>query len=227
MKRKASLEIGISDKLRVNMSYTCSYVTCFALSVWHTAWAVAGNSQTTAVFEAKFGWTTDDTIMYNTIISSGGIFGLVIGSFLGGSLLKLGRRKAFLIGQAFALLGAAICMAGTVPYLSIGRLFVGVAGGISSVTYSKFIMENMPEKLADKFSLCLNVSICIGLIPCFLMGELLPDPSDYQGNKDDELWRVIFAFPALIAVIVSVLVLLVFKHEPISYCIMNDLEEEG
>jgi len=56
-----------------------------------------------------------------------------------------------------------------------------------------------------------------------MMGEILPDSKDTQGLIDDELWRVIYLVPALVGIIVSLLVLLVFRQEPISYCIMNDL----
>ena len=143
----------MEDKIKVNMNYIVPYVFCFALSTWHCSWALAGNSQTTYVFEAKFGWTEDETILNNTLISSSGIIGLTVGSFLGGSLLKLGRRRAVLIGQLIAIVGAAICMGVNVPYLCVGRILVGIAAGVSNVTYGKFIMENMPQALAAKFSL--------------------------------------------------------------------------
>lgn len=139
---------------------------------------MAGNSQTTAVFEIKFCWTKDETILYNTIISSSGTFGLMLGSFLGGIFLRLGRRRAVMIGQLFAIVGATITMVGTVPFLSIGRILIGIAGGVSNVTYGKFILENMPNDLAAKFSMCLGASLCVGYVPCFLMGDFLPDPTD-------------------------------------------------
>ena len=82
--------------------------------------------------------------MYNSLISTAGIIGAMIGSFLGGSLLKMGRRKAVLIGQLFGIVGGAVCMGSNVASLIIGRIFVGIAAGISNVTYGKFIMENMP-----------------------------------------------------------------------------------
>ena len=80
------------------MCYIVPYVLCFALSTWNCTWALAGNTNTTSVFEAKFEWTKDETLMYNSLISTAGVIGLMIGCFLGGSLLQLGRRKAFLIG---------------------------------------------------------------------------------------------------------------------------------
>lgn len=77
----------MSDLLDVNMGYLFSYALCFGFGTWHTTFAIAGAGSTTAIFEAKFGWSKDDTILYNTIISTSAVIGLAIGSFLGGSLI--------------------------------------------------------------------------------------------------------------------------------------------
>ena len=125
-----------------------SYVSCYALGVWYTTFALTGNSQTTPIFEAKFGWNEDETIFYNTIISSAAIIGLSIGSFLGGPLIKIGRRKGAIIANIIGILSALITMIGTTPFLVIGRLFLGVAAGAYNVIFGKMIVENMPESLA-------------------------------------------------------------------------------
>ena len=79
------------------MGYILWYTVSLSLCAWQFSWAIAGNTQTTPVFAAKFGWTEDETIRYNTIISSSGVVGLTIGSFMGGRLLALGRRNAMII----------------------------------------------------------------------------------------------------------------------------------
>ena len=221
------MKVDVSKLLDVNMGYIVAYVACYSLSVWQSTWTLVGNSQTTTVFEIKFGWSEDETILYNSIISSAGIIGLTIGSFLGGSLLGYGRRKALMIAQVIAIVGALICMIGTMATLSIGRLLVGVGAAICNICFGKSIGENMPEYISERAAMMLNASICVGFFFCFLMGEFLPDPEDIQANKDDELWRVIYIMPAIIGLIVILLILLVFRQEPITYCIMNNLEEDG
>ena len=67
------------------------------MGTWHCSWALSGNVQTAIVFEAKFNWTEDETILYNTIISSAGIIGLAAGNVIGGRLIKIGRRKAAIL----------------------------------------------------------------------------------------------------------------------------------
>ena len=138
------------------------------------------------MFQAKFDWSEDETILYNTIISSAAIIGIAIGSFIGGgSLKKLGRRKTALLGNALAIVSSAICMIGTTGLLTIGRLLLGVSAGIANVVFGKMITENMPEKLVSKFAMVHNASINVGLVPAFVMGALLPDPDNLEANRDD------------------------------------------
>ncbi len=86
----------------------------------------------------------------------------------------------------------------------------------------------MPEKLAARFAMFVNASVCIGFTPCYGMGSILPDPKgDVQALKQDENWRVIFMFPALIGVFSLVMLFLVFKEEPITFCIVSDRNEEA
>ena len=96
--------------LTVNMGYILAYVFSYGLGVWQCAFALAGNVYTSTIFEAKFGWTEDETIFYNTIISTAPVIGLTIGSFFAGPILSLGRRRGALVTNIIAIIGAAITM---------------------------------------------------------------------------------------------------------------------
>ena len=167
------------------------------------------------MFEAKFGWTKDETIIYNTILSSSAIVGLAIGSFLGGPLIQIGRRKSAIIANIIGIMSSLISMTGTTTFLTIGRLSLGVAAGIYNVIFGKVILENMPERLAQKLALSHNGSICTGFVFAFGLGSILPDCEDFEASKADELWRVIYLMPAFIGVIGILLIGLIFKYEPI------------
>ena len=198
---------------------------CYALGVWHTSFALSGNSQTTAIFQAKFGWSEDETIHYNTIISSMAIVGLTLGSFIGGPLIKNGRRKGAIIANVVAIVSSGIAMIGTVPFLTTGRFLLGVAAGIYNVIFGKMIVETMPEKSAQKFAMFHNASICFGIVAAFCMGAFLPDQNDKEACEEDEFWRVIFLTPALIGFVGILLITIVFRQEPISFCIMMGDDE--
>ena len=95
----------------------------------------------------KFGWTGDETILYNKIISSSAIVGIAIGSFLGGPMIKTGRRKRAIIAKILGIISSLITMIGTTPFLTFGRLLLAVAAGIYNVIFGKMIIENMPKML--------------------------------------------------------------------------------
>lgn len=52
-----------------------------------TGFAISGNNQTAPVIKAKFGWSKEEATIYNTLISSAAIFGVVSGSLVGGKFI--------------------------------------------------------------------------------------------------------------------------------------------
>ena len=74
------------------MCYCFFFTACWGLSVFQTTFSLVSNTNTTPIFEAKFGWDKDETIVNNSIISAAAIVGLTIGSFLGGAIIPKGRR---------------------------------------------------------------------------------------------------------------------------------------
>ena len=111
--------------------------------------------------------------------------------------------------------------------LSIGRLVLGIGAGIMNIVFGAMISETIPSHLVPSFSMMHNGSINIGYLPALGLAALLPDPKDFEANKEDELWRVIWVSPAIIGVVVILLVLFVFKEEPVSYCLMKGRDDEA
>ena len=111
------------------MPYLLAFTFVYGLGMWHVTWALAGNSQTTEVFKAKFGWTKEETITYNTIISSAGIVGLAVGCTFTGPLIKLGRRKTAIMVQILAIISSLVTMQGSIALLTFGRVLLGMAAG--------------------------------------------------------------------------------------------------
>ena len=89
------------------------------------------------------------------------------------------------------------------------------------MVYGKLIVENMPGSLSQKIIMFQNIGICIGLVVAYNLGIILPDPDDLEANKEDELWRIIYLFPLFIGVFELAVILLVFRQEPIAYCILT------
>ena len=78
----------------MNLSYVVPYLFVMVLGLWHTSWACNGNTMTTKIFQAKLGWDESETMLYNTIITSAGVVGMIPGSIIGGRLIQDGRRQA-------------------------------------------------------------------------------------------------------------------------------------
>ena len=76
------------------MGYIWLYTLVWGFPTFYTSFALTGNANTTNVFKAKYEWDDDETKLMNTIITSAGVIGMAIGSFTGGSVIKLGRRNA-------------------------------------------------------------------------------------------------------------------------------------
>lgn len=79
-----------------------------------------------------------------------------------------------------------------------------------NVAFGKMITETIPEHIVSTFAMAHNASVCIGFIAVFGLAALLPDPKDFEANKSDEFWRVIWLAPGVIGLIVIAMVLLVF-----------------
>lgn len=197
------------EKLRPNLCFLHSYAFALGIGVWQLCWVFAGNSQTTHIFEAKFGWDKEDTKFYNAIISTSGVIGTMAGSLIGGKVIETGRRKAALYWQVLAIVGAAITQIGTVPWLCFGRFLNGITAGIATNVMGKSLDDTVPVEASGQFGTLLNFHITLGILFAYLFGWILP--TDYELMKADERWRIIYAMPAVIAIIEILLLLFVFR----------------
>ena len=216
-----------SDKesLRPNLCYLHYYAFALGVGVWQTSFVVSGNSQTTPVFAAKFGWDKEQTKFFNSLISSAGIFGSMIGALIGGKAIQVGRRKAAIYWQFLAIVGSGITMICTVPTLCLGRFLCGITAGVVNNVMGKSLDETIPVKASGQFGTLLNTYICIGFPISYLLGAFLPDEPDEMA--EDEMWRIIYGAPALLAIAQILLFLLVFKHEPVAYNVALRNEEDA
>ena len=178
-----SEESDVNSKLVINMGYCIGYTAVWGLGTWQTAWSLGSNANTTAIFAAKLEWDKDEALFFNTIISSASIIGLAVGSLLGGSLLKYGRRKPVIIAQLICIFAAAISMYLHTSTLTISKFLGGIGAGFQNVVFGKNITETIPVSVMSSFAMAHNASICIGLMVCYFMGAVLPDPTNQEATK--------------------------------------------
>jgi hypothetical protein len=70
-----------------NIWQLCIFTFVIGLGNIQTGFAISGNNQTAPVIKAKFGWDREEATLYNTLISSAAIFGVVSGSLVGGRFI--------------------------------------------------------------------------------------------------------------------------------------------
>ena len=203
----------------MNLCYVVPLICTYILVLWHTSWANSGNTMTAQIFEAKLEWDDDETILYNTIITSAGVIGMIPGSIIGGTLIQKGRRRAAIIVQVGAIIACTVTMREIVECLAFGRFLLGIAGGCMNVIFSKVLAENFSDRLAVRFGFLTNVGIACGIWACMSLGVVLPDIDDVEANKANETWRIVFMTPAILGLFVMVMLLTVFKEDTITYCV--------
>ena len=157
------------------MCFLWMYATALGIGVLQIPMVLTGNSLTPPIFAAKFGWTEEQTKLNNTLITTAGVIGMTLGSFLGGKIISLGRRKAALLTQAMALVGGCLTQILNVPTMCIGRLLYGIAAGTASLIMAKSIIETVPGELGGQFGILTNAFIAVGIMNMFfLAGAVLP-----------------------------------------------------
>jgi len=109
------------------------------------------------------------------------LIGAIVGAFLaGGAADQFGRRltliAAGLIFAAGALLSA---FAGAINVLLIGRLIVGIAIGLSSVTAPLYISEAAPRKTRGALVSLYQFAITIGILAAAVVDYVLSSTANW------------------------------------------------
>ena len=90
--------LEIEDGGRViRMCNLSKLVFLLTIGTSHVGFVITGNNEVGSIIAQQLGWAADGTAKrWNTIISSTGIAGLIVGSFVAGFLVKGDRRKAII-----------------------------------------------------------------------------------------------------------------------------------
>ena len=62
--------------------------------------------------------------------------------------------------------------------LCIGRLFLGIGGGVFTVALPRMIDETVPENLLGAFGIATNLALNTGGMLSIVLGVALPDPAN-------------------------------------------------
>ena len=164
-------------------------------------------------------WTDEEKQTWNTAISSITILGAAVGALFSGSFTKYGKKRMIQVINVILLFSIGVCMINNIYVIAVGRFFWGLCAGSYSVFCPKYLSEFIPIELRGTYGGIPQFMVCFGIsIPACMSIALEEHPAEaYKNNPDDfyinEYWRVIWAVPAIIAILHTMLLLFCFRFE--------------
>jgi MFS family permease len=153
------------------------------------------------------------------------VLGTALGSIFGGPAINKGRRWSLLVMSGLMMASTGLTLFRTIPTIMLGRFGQGIAGGVVNSAVAKSIFESTSTELYGVYGTATGTFMCIGSLICLLLGLTLPtDPEQFEFDKT---WRLTYAFPILIALVIIVLQLTIYKFEPIDFSIKHGRTEEA
>ena len=186
-----------------NNRFLRGYALTLGLGTMQLPLAMTGGSALTDIYQSFFGWTEDELVFWNSFMGATAALGLMLGSLIGGRLIRKGRRRATLLIQAIAVFASILTCFRFLPGIVLGRLLLGFAGSSSCLIMGKSIGETMPSSMTAKYGMLTNIFVNVGFMFCFVLGLLLPtDPAEFPTN---EMWKVVSLMPALFGLLTIIL----------------------
>ena len=146
--------------LKVNK---CLLVTIFltsGVSNFSTGFALAGYNASAALLEAQMEWDHFNVV----IITAAGIFGLMIGALGTGKIISIGRWRTALLANLLVILSCIPMMFLSVYSHIIGRILLGISGGMNIVASANFMAETVPADIHGAVGTSINFGIVTGLL---------------------------------------------------------------
>ncbi|CAH2073208.1 unnamed protein product, partial [Iphiclides podalirius] len=164
-------------------------------------------------FVSRYNLPLNDTwlnVLWSSIVSIfivGGCTGSILGSVLAD---RLGRKMATIATSALSIAGAALFLtcraANSVEMLILGRLLVGLAGGLTTSIVPMYLTELSPPRLTGAMGVACPMGVNVGVLVGQLMGL-----NFLLGGVDD--WPYLLSIYALL-VIICLPILFILPESP-------------
>lgn len=186
--------------------------------------AIASNNLVGQILQVQFNLPDSQSILFNTMLTSAVIVGMVLGSFLSGWLIECGRRTTLIAMSLLILVSTSTSLIFSFYAILTAKFFQGFASACIVNTCEIYIVETCPPNRLGLFGSLVNLGIVAGLSVYFLQGVFIPNnPAEYATTQ---VWRYIYAFPIPFAVANLVLFLWAFEFESLQFLIKrNKLEQ--
>ena len=164
---------------------------------------------------------------FNSVVTTMIILGTMIGSFTISPFLSFGRRNCMLAVNLIIIIGAAINMIFNFWALLLGRLLIGWGCGAFSVIAPIMINEISPISISGILGSAVQINFTFGFLLAYAFGFAVPYQTRSNGTENheiytSEIWKLLFIFPGIVALIQILLLLLVFKDDSPNYYQQNE-----
>lgn len=149
------------------------------------------------------------------------VVGMTFGALFGGSLIKIGRRKATFIGGMLCAIGCLITLKLNFYFLIVGRVIYGLGVGIFCSSCPRLIEENLPPHIYETVAASFCFFQTMGTLCAYFLGGLLPNDDDKAALLATEAWHVLYTyFPLGLVAATYIGLFTVIKYESIKFCIL-------
>ena len=174
---------------------------------------------------ASLGWNSEKD-WYVHLFS----FFLPIGQTLGCILAtpaieRLGRRKLLMVSDVLFITGSIILVMPSTIAFGFGRIITGLATGTQFSVTPVFINEITPESMMPKVGPMLVICANTGLVCSYGLGLMLP-LKDFSQDPLNNMWILMFLFPALLSLYQFFYFLLFMKYEPPQFYMLRNMKAE-
>jgi MFS family permease len=181
------------------------------------------------IFKHKFDWTDAEADKNNTIISTCGITGLVLGSLLSGKFVVIGRRRCaiyFILIAMVSLMPVFVLKNLTVSLICVCRSIFGFSSGVLVSCSSISLSETVPKSHQETFAITVNLGIVCGILVTLLVGLPLANLTPEEAETTN-LWMIPYGVPFIYGLINLLMYVTRFKEEPILFLLKKGREEEA
>lgn len=212
-----------SEKAFLNNSFLFGVFAVSAVTNLNCGFALASFNASGILLQKQQNWTE----LQITIITSLGIFGLMLGALFTDKILTIGRLKTMHLANLIMIVSVVPQMFLTIPSLCIGRFLLGFGSGVCIVATSVFVAEMVPADKVSIYGTSVNLGIVIGLlITNVIQGESLPPITDELAVMTTQWWRLGFGFPVVNSLLSFIFCISIAKKDTI-YFLMDEGDLNG
>lgn len=205
------------------MCYLTLLVLIISLTGVLVGYAMAYQNQLNKTFYYKYKWTENNKGLWEGIIGSSVVVGMILGASGSGTVMGKGRRIAMLWASYIGIAGCIITQVTNIYALIFGRFLFGLSTGAMVCVGSKYLEETIPAKLYEVFSPLIIAGNSFGTLCAFLLGLILPNQFNTDALAKSSMWRLFYAYiPVFMYGLFILGMFTIGKHDSIKFLINTE-----